>query len=74
MRLMTVARVVAIVVIGGVAVTSAQLSSTAVVASVAGGKLSLSNGRIKASWRVTDGKMGSRGRVTRQVSAACPRW
>jgi hypothetical protein len=60
-RLITVARVVAIVVIGGVAVTSAQPSSTAVVASVAGGTLSLSNGRIKASWRVTDGKIGFTG-------------
>ena len=35
---------------GGVAVTSAQLSSTGVVATVTGGNLSLSNRHVMASW------------------------
>ena len=57
MRLRTVAQVLAIVAMGGVALTSAQRASTAVVATVTGGNLSLSNGQIKASWRISDGKL-----------------
>lgn len=56
-RVRTVAQVLAIVAMGGVAATNAQPSSTAVVATVTGGNLSVSNGHIKASWRVTDGKL-----------------
>ena len=73
MRLITVARVLAIVVIGGLAVTSAQRSSVAVVASVAGGNLSLSNGHIKASWRVTDGRLAFVESSDAAARGACPR-
>ena len=50
MRLRTVARVLAIVVISSGVLTSAQLSSTGVVATVTGGILSLSNRHVAASW------------------------
>ena len=50
MRLKTVAQVLAIVAMGGVAITGAQLSSTGVVATVKGGNLSLSNRHVMASW------------------------
>lgn len=58
MRSKTVAWALTITALAAWATVSAgQPARSAVVASVGGGNLTLSNARIKASWRVTDGKL-----------------